>query len=39
MGVLLFLDEGFVSFLEGYTYDESTTAINFTAARFDIIRS
>ena len=37
MGFVLFLDEGYANFLEGYTYGESTAAINLATASFEIL--
>jgi hypothetical protein len=39
MGFILWFDDGYASSLEGYSYEESTKAIDFGAVQFEVIRS
>ena len=39
MGFILWLDRGYASCLEGFSYDESTAGINFDAVGFQITKS
>ena len=36
MGFLVFLKDGYVSTIEGYTYDGSTTELDFETVEFDV---
>jgi hypothetical protein len=36
MGFLVFLEDGYVSTIEGYTYDGSTVDIDFETVAFDV---
>ena len=38
MGFILWLKEGYVDCLEGYSYDESTTGIAFERAAFELLQ-
>ena len=38
MGFILWLKEGYVDCLEGYSYDESTTGIAFELAAFEVLQ-
>jgi hypothetical protein len=38
MGFILWLKEGYIDRLEGYSYDENTTAIDFERAAFEVIQ-
>ncbi|HEY2819519.1 MAG TPA: hypothetical protein VGJ06_00650 [Candidatus Acidoferrum sp.] len=39
MGFILWLSEGFIDCLEGYTYDDSTTALDLIDLEFKIVSS
>ena len=39
MGFILWLEDGYASCLEGYTYGENTAAVDLLAAEFEIVRS
>jgi hypothetical protein len=36
MGFLVFLENGYVSLIEGYTYDASTVGLDFQKVTFDV---
>jgi len=38
MGFVLWLEDGYVDCLEGYSYDESTTDIDFERVGFEILK-
>jgi hypothetical protein len=39
MGFILFMEEGHMQTLEGFTYTDSTTELNFEELNFDVLRT
>jgi hypothetical protein len=38
MGFILWLKDGYLELLEGYSYEESTVEIDFERAGFDVVK-